>query len=111
MNSPTAIHIDSVRKVYGNPDSGVVALHDVSLEIRDQEFFTLLGPSGCGKTTLLRLIAGFEQPTKGEILLFGDHLEGLEPNERPVNTVFPAVFAFPPHDNCAEHWLWPENER
>ena len=102
MSVQPAIQIDQVKKVYGNPTAGVTALHGVSLDIQDQEFFTLLGPSGCGKTTLLRLIAGFEQPTQGEILLFGDHLEGLEPNERPVNTVFQQYSLFP-HMNIAEN--------
>ena len=91
-----AIDIRDTSKIYGNDrDSGVVALDQVSLVIHDNEFFTLLGPSGCGKTTLLRLIAGFEQPTRGEILLFGEHLEGLPPYRRPVNTVFQHYALFP----------------
>ena len=95
-NTVAAIDIRNATKVYGNDrDSGVVALDDVSLEIKDNEFFTLLGPSGCGKTTLLRLIAGFEQPTQGEILLFDEHLEGLPPHKRPVNTVFQHYALFP----------------
>ena len=70
-----AIDIRETSKIYGRDrTTGVVALDQVSLAIDDNEFFTLLGPSGCGKTTLLRLIAGFEQPTQGEILLFGEHL-------------------------------------
>ena len=92
----SAIDARGVKKIFdGNTDRPVVALDDVSLVIRDNEFFTLLGPSGCGKTTLLRLIAGFEQPTKGEILLFGEHLEGLPPYKRPVNTVFQQYALFP----------------
>jgi spermidine/putrescine transport system ATP-binding protein len=73
----------------------VQALADVSLDIHDNEFFTLLGPSGCGKTTLLRCIAGFEQPTEGRILLFGDEIDALPPNKRPVNTVFQHYALFP----------------
>lgn len=89
-----AISANNVVKHYpSNPP--IVALNNVSLEIQDNEFFTLLGPSGCGKTTLLRLIAGFEQPTEGAILLYGDHLEGLDPNDRPVNTVFQSYSLFP----------------
>lgn len=61
-----AVSIRSVRKVYGDPASGPVALKCVDLDIRDNEFFTLLGPSGCGKTTLLRMIAGFEFPPPGK---------------------------------------------
>jgi len=92
----SAIEVRSTTKIYGNDRaSGVVAVDDVSLEITDNEFFTLLGPSGCGKTTLLRLIAGFEQPTQGEILLFGEHLEGLPPHNRSVNTVFQHYALFP----------------
>jgi len=91
-----AIDIKNTSKIFGNDrDTGMVALDDVSLVINDNEFFTLLGPSGCGKTTLLRLIAGFEQPTEGEIMLFGSHLEGLPPHKRSVNTVFQQYSLFP----------------
>jgi spermidine/putrescine transport system ATP-binding protein len=73
----------------------VVAVDDLSLDIRDGEFFSLLGPSGCGKTTTLRMIAGFEYPTAGSIRIFGDEM-GLEPpNKRPVNTVFQSYALFP----------------
>ena len=90
-----AITAHNVVKHYGVGRSAVVALKQVSVEIRDNEFFTLLGPSGCGKTTLLRLIAGFEQVTGGKILLFGDEIANLEPNRRPVNTVFQHYALFP----------------
>ena len=83
-----AVSIRSVRKVYGDPKTGPVALKSIDLDIRDNEFFTLLGPSGCGKTTLLRIIAGFEFPTEGEILLYGENIADLPPFQRPVNTVF-----------------------
>jgi spermidine/putrescine transport system ATP-binding protein len=91
-----AIDIRGVTKIY-NPDSNQAfkALDNVSLTIGDNEFFTLLGPSGCGKTTLLRLIAGFEQVSGGEIMLFDDEIENLEPNQRPVNTVFQHYALFP----------------
>jgi spermidine/putrescine transport system ATP-binding protein len=91
-----AIDIRGVTKVY-NPDSNhpVKALDNVSLTIKDNEFFTLLGPSGCGKTTLLRLIAGFEQVSGGEIRLFDEEIENLEPNKRPINTVFQHYALFP----------------
>lgn len=71
------------------------ALDGLSLEIREGEFFGLLGPSGCGKTTTLRLIAGFEQPTRGEILLRGTRLDGLPPYRRNVSTVFQNYALFP----------------
>jgi len=99
----TAIDIRGVTKVF-NPGSNqaMKALDNVSLTINDNEFFTLLGPSGCGKTTLLRLIAGFEQVSGGEIRLFGDEIENLEPNRRPVNTVFQHYALFP-HMTVAEN--------
>ncbi len=80
----------------------MTALDNASLQIRDNEFFTLLGPSGCGKTTLLRLIAGFEQPTRGEIRLGGDKIGHLPPHQRPVNTVFQSYALFP-HMTVAEN--------
>ena len=64
------------------------ALDDVSVTIRENEFFALLGPSGRGRTTLLRLIAGFDFPTEGEILLYSEDIAPLPPYKRPVNTVF-----------------------
>jgi spermidine/putrescine transport system ATP-binding protein len=103
QTATAAIDVRDTSKIYGNDRAtGVVALDQVSLVIKDNEFFTLLGPSGCGKTTLLRLIAGFEQPTHGEILLFGEHLEGLPPYRRPVNTVFQHYALFP-HMTVAEN--------
>ncbi|PAV48355.1 spermidine/putrescine ABC transporter ATP-binding protein [Pseudomonas sp. HAR-UPW-AIA-41] len=91
----SAISIESLSMEYGIPGSGHKALDDVSLEIRDNEFFTLLGPSGCGKTTLLRLIAGFEQPSAGIIRLYGEPMQDLPPFRRPVNTVFQSYALFP----------------
>lgn len=85
----------SITKTYRTGATGVTALNDVSITIRDNEFFTLLGPSGCGKTTLLRCIAGFEQLTGGRILLFDEEIDHLPPNRRPVNTVFQHYALFP----------------
>jgi ABC-type Fe3+/spermidine/putrescine transport system ATPase subunit len=79
-----------------------VALKSIDLDIRDNEFFTLLGPSGCGKTTLLRMIAGFEFPTEGEILLYGENIADRPPFQRPVNTVFQHYALFP-HMTIAEN--------
>jgi len=86
-----AVDIHRVTKHYG----ACVALRDVSLDIRDNEFFTLLGPSGCGKTTLLRCIAGFEVISAGAIRLYGQDIANLPPNKRPVNTVFQQYALFP----------------
>ncbi|NDW46065.1 ABC transporter ATP-binding protein [Ruegeria sp. PrR005] len=89
------IEIDKVTKTFGAGDVAFTALRDVSVTIRENEFFTLLGPSGCGKTTLLRLIAGFEPPTIGAIRLSGRDITRLPPNQRPVNTVFQNYALFP----------------
>ena len=86
-----AIEVRDAVKRYGD----FTALSNISLTIQDNEFFTLLGPSGCGKTTLLRMIAGFEDVTEGSIRLFGEEIEDLPPNKRPVNTVFQNYSLFP----------------
>jgi putative spermidine/putrescine transport system ATP-binding protein len=80
----------------------VAAVNDVSLEVLDGEFFTMLGPSGSGKTTCLRLIAGFDQPTSGSISLHGVEVAGLPPYERDVNTVFQDYALFP-HMSVADN--------
>ena len=90
-----AIEAREVTKVFGAGEFAVRALDRVSVAIRENEFFTLLGPSGCGKTTLLRLIAGFEQPSGGDILLDGQAIGHLPPFRRPVNTVFQSYALFP----------------
>ena len=71
------------------------AVADVSLEIPRGAFFSLLGPSGCGKTTILRMIAGFETPTSGEVWLNGQRIDALPPYQRNVNTVFQSYALFP----------------
>ena len=73
----------------------VTAVDGVDLTIPEGEFFSLLGPSGCGKTTTLRMIAGFEQPTSGQVLLDGTDMSGIPPNRRNVNTVFQSYALFP----------------
>ena len=72
-----------------------VAVDDISLELAQGEFFTLLGPSGCGKTTTLRMIAGFEQPSAGEVQIDGVDVAGQPPHKRPTNTVFQSYALFP----------------
>lgn len=85
------IQIKNVTKRFGN----MVAADNVSLDIVAGEFFVMLGPSGCGKTTLLRMIAGFELPTEGQILIDGQDMAGVPPNKRPVNMVFQSYAVFP----------------
>lgn len=97
-----AIEVREVTKIFGSAETGLRALDNVSVDIRQNEFFTLLGPSGCGKTTLLRLIAGFEFPTDGAILLEGADIAALPPYRRPVNTVFQSYALFP-HLTVAEN--------
>jgi spermidine/putrescine transport system ATP-binding protein len=90
------IDVRAAHKIYPGDASGAAhALKGVSVSINDNEFFTLLGPSGCGKTTLLRLLAGFEQPSSGEILLAGEPVHALPPYLRPINTVFQHYALFP----------------
>ena len=86
------ISIQNVTKVFNRT---VTAVDDVSLDIAEGVFFALLGPSGCGKTTLLRMIAGFENPTSGQIYVDGKNMDGVNPNHRPVNMVFQSYAVFP----------------
>ncbi|MFI6319603.1 ABC transporter ATP-binding protein [Nonomuraea sp. NPDC050556] len=83
--------IEKVSRRFGD----VTALDEVSLEIRQGEFFALLGPSGCGKTTLLRILAGFETPDGGSVTLDGDDLLSKAPNRRPINLMFQSYALFP----------------
>lgn len=104
MNKPAtrkaalAVELVSVTKKFGE----FTAVDTISLKIQDGEFFSLLGPSGCGKTTTLRMIAGFEHPSDGHILINGQHVEGIPPYRRPVNTVFQNYALFP-HMTVAEN--------
>ncbi|WP_224448256.1 ABC transporter ATP-binding protein [Haloprofundus salilacus] len=92
------ITLENVRKTYAE----TAALDDVSLRVRDGEFFTLVGPSGCGKTTTLRLIAGFESPTEGAIRFDGESVSGVPPESRNVGVVFQNYALFP-HMSVAEN--------
>jgi putative spermidine/putrescine transport system ATP-binding protein len=95
---PAEVRLEGLKKTFGD----VVAVAGVDLEVREGEFFSLLGPSGCGKTTCLRMIAGFEEPTAGRIVLHGRDVAGLPAYERDVNTVFQDYALFPHmsvHDN------------
>ncbi|MFM8819980.1 MAG: ABC transporter ATP-binding protein, partial [Phenylobacterium sp.] len=92
------ITFENVTKRFGR----MVAVDKVSLTIDEGEFFCLLGPSGCGKTTLLRMLAGFETPTEGRILIDGEDISAIPPNRRPVNMVFQSYAVFP-HMSVADN--------
>jgi spermidine/putrescine transport system ATP-binding protein len=86
-----SVQLDSVTKRFGD----VTAVDDLSLALDAGEFFTLLGPSGCGKTTTLRMVAGFEEPTDGRVLIDGEDVVSLPAHKRPTNTVFQSYALFP----------------
>ncbi len=104
MNNPSdapAISLAGVSKRFGD----VEAVRALDLEVGDGEFFSLLGPSGCGKTTLMRMLAGFEQPDTGRVLLRGEDVTHRPPNKRPTNMVFQSYELFP-HLTVAENILY-----
>lgn len=90
-NSPPLLRFDGVTKRFGD----VAAVDGLTLDIYQHEFFALLGPSGCGKTTLLRLVAGFETPDEGRILLGDEEIGAVPPYQRPVNMMFQSYALFP----------------
>lgn len=95
-----ALSVKNISKNFGN----FTAVNNVSFDVEDGKFFSILGPSGCGKTTLLRMIAGFLQPTTGSVEIGGKNMLGVEPNKRPVNLVFQNLALFPMmnvYDNIA----------
>ncbi|AMD60874.1 ABC transporter ATP-binding protein [Agrobacterium pusense] len=85
------IRFENVTKRFGD----FVAVNNLTLDIYEREFFSLLGPSGCGKTTLMRMLAGFEEPTEGRILLQGKDISGVPPYKRPTNMMFQSYALFP----------------
>ena len=91
-----AVEMQDVLKQFATPEGGILAaVNHVTMQIKDGEFFSLLGPSGCGKTTSLRMIAGFELPTDGKILIHGKDMSQVPAFQRPVNTVFQQYALFP----------------
>jgi spermidine/putrescine transport system ATP-binding protein len=90
-NPKNVIELDHISKTYGD----FVAVHDANFSIATGEFFAMLGPSGCGKTTTLKMIAGFEQPTSGRVMLDGVDVSSVPPYKRNVNTVFQQYALFP----------------
>ncbi|SDG57246.1 spermidine/putrescine transport system ATP-binding protein/putrescine transport system ATP-binding protein [Sinosporangium album] len=91
VETPPLLAVEGVGRAFGD----VTALDDVTLDIRQGEFFALLGPSGCGKTTLLRILAGFEHPDRGSVTLDGADLLATPPHKRPVNLMFQSYALFP----------------
>ena len=89
-----ALSVKNVVKKYGD----FTAVNDVSFDVEDGKFFSILGPSGCGKTTLLRMIAGFFEPTSGIVEIRGKNMANVPPNKRPVNLVFQHLALFPMMD-------------
>jgi spermidine/putrescine transport system ATP-binding protein len=95
MKSEFAVEFHDIVKIFPTPEGGVVnAVDHVSLQIKHGEFFSLLGPSGCGKTSSLRLMAGFEWPTSGDVIIDGEKMGHKPPYLRPVNTVFQSYALF-----------------
>jgi spermidine/putrescine transport system ATP-binding protein len=93
-----AIELVGVEKEFATGSHDVKAVEHVDLRIAEGEFFSMLSPSGCGKTTTLRMIAGFEEPTSGQILLHGRDMVGVPPFRRDVNMVFQQYALFPHMD-------------
>ncbi|MEM9133182.1 MAG: ABC transporter ATP-binding protein [Actinomycetota bacterium] len=102
--SEVVVRVAGVQKIFDSSRGRHEALKSIDLDIFDGEFLTILGPSGCGKTTLLRVLAGFEQPTRGDVLLDGAVITEVPPNHRPMAMVFQSYALFPHltvHDNIA----------
>lgn len=95
-------NIISLKNIIVEFEDGDRILKNISLDIKDKEFVTFLGPSGCGKTTTLRIIAGFLEPTSGDVLFDGHRINGVPPHKRNVNTVFQRYALFP-HLNVYEN--------
>ncbi|HEY9679212.1 MAG TPA: ABC transporter ATP-binding protein [Drouetiella sp.] len=102
--SKGAVCVQNVSKRFGDTD----AVREINLDVKAGEFFSFLGPSGCGKTTLLRMIAGFEQPTTGSVTIGGEDVTRTPPHKRPVNMVFQNYALFP-HLTVAENVAFPLN--
>ena len=101
MEDNYIIELKNVSKIF---DDDTIAVDNFNLYVRKGEFVTFLGPSGCGKSTTLRMIAGFDFPSTGEILLNGKDISNLPPNKRPINMVFQRYALFPHldvYDNVA----------
>ena len=94
-NAPGRLSLVELTKTFSNTVSDVTAVDHINLDIRPGEFITLLGPSGCGKTTTLRMIAGFEDASSGQVMLDGENMVVVPPNKRPMSMVFQSYALFP----------------
>ena len=94
-NAPGRLSLVELTKTFSNTASEVTAVDHINLDIHPGEFITLLGPSGCGKTTTLRMIAGFEDATSGQVMLDGENMVVVPPNKRPMSMVFQSYALFP----------------
>ena len=89
------VSLKNVKKIY---DNKVTAVHDFNLEIADKEFIVLVGPSGCGKSTTLRMIAGLEDISEGDLVIGGKRMNDVEPKDRDIAMVFQSYALYPPYD-------------
>ena len=102
MQTGHALHLRNISQRFG----AVVAANGIDLDIQPGELVSLLGPSGCGKTTLLKIIAGFQRQSSGDVLVDGRSISHLPPNARQIGIVFPELRAVSAHDGGPEHRLW-----
>ena len=103
-NSDTLLDLIHVHRKFGTFEAN----HDINLRIKKNEFFTIVGPSGCGKTTLLKMLAGMDQPTDGDIVLKGESISALPPDKRPTCMVFQFLALFP-HMSVSQNIGFPVN--
>jgi putative spermidine/putrescine transport system ATP-binding protein len=99
------LEINNVSKHFGKD---TVAVEDFNLQVEKGELVSFLGPSGCGKTTTLRMVAGFELPSTGNIVINGNDVTNIPPNQRKVGMVFRMLFS---HDRGGQHRLWHEDRQ
>ena len=98
-----AVELKEVVKSFGT----VTAVNHVNLEIEDGEIFSLLGPSGCGKTTLLRIVAGFETPDSGQVMIQGQPMNNVPPPQPALQPGLSAIGLVPPYERGRQRGLWP----
>ncbi|MBK9341368.1 MAG: ATP-binding cassette domain-containing protein [Rhodoferax sp.] len=105
------VEFKNISKRYGTDKAASLAVDSISFEIPKGSLTTILGPSGCGKTTTLRMIAGLESPTSGQIIMDGKDVTTLGPAERNVSMMFQSYALFPPHERVRKRDVWAQNVR